>query len=114
MIGASIAKIAYRDRLHAMIRTRRYKISMWTISTTIAAWCAVNAAMIVAGVSSGTTRQPETMTKVAFLIASIAYWLSLPLAVGALAMLVLHLVIPYVTTTSRRENEDFVKASHGG
>jgi hypothetical protein len=78
---------------------------MWIIGATILAWCAINAALIVVGISSGTIRQPETMTRAGFLSASVAYWISLPLVVGALAILILHLVIPYSITPNPHENE---------
>lgn len=106
MTAARIAKMPYRDSLHAMMQTRRYKMSLWIIGTTIVAWCAINAALIVVGISSGTIRQPDTMTRAGFLIASLAYWLSLPLAIGVLAMVIIHVVIPHVITPRRYEGDN--------
>jgi hypothetical protein len=89
---------SYRDRLRAMMRTRRYKISLAVILFAVLAWCAVNAWIIVAGISSGTIRQPETMTRAQFVTGSIAYWISLPLIVGIVAVLIVHVALPYLVT----------------
>lgn len=102
---------SYRDRLRAMMQTRRYKISLAVIVFAVLAWCAVNAWIIVAGISSGTIRQPEAMTRAQFVTGSIAYWISLPLLVGIVAVMIVHVVMAYVVTPGAYEDD--ARASTG-